>query len=60
MIAESDVIAAYRLLLDREPESRAIIDEKCQNIPSVDALIADLVCSREFAARNRDALLAAF
>jgi hypothetical protein len=54
------ILAGYRLLLDREPESEAVVAAKRQSSATADDLIADLVSSHEFMSRNREWLLALF
>lgn len=44
----SDVIAAYRLLLGREPESEAVIEAQLARHDSLEALRATLLASAEF------------
>ena len=51
MISREIVTWAYRLLLDREPESAAIIDAACQ-CESASALVDGIIASPEFLAKH--------
>jgi hypothetical protein len=51
-VTREDIVLAYRLLLDRMPESEDAIKGKLRH-KSKDDLVRELVCSREFATRNR-------
>ena len=47
MVDREKVIACYRLLLDREPESEEAIEAKC-NAPSERSVIEDILHGSEF------------
>lgn len=53
-ITRDHVVWAYRLLLDREPESDARVDEKLAAWDSVRQLRIDFITSQEFRAKNPD------
>jgi FkbM family methyltransferase len=54
-IRACDVRWAYRIILDRNPESRAIVSEKLKGpVRSVPDLRRDLILSDEFAGKNPD------
>ena len=59
MIDREVVVKAYRLLLDRDPESNKSIEQK-MTCKSTDILITELITSTEFATRNREQLRALF
>jgi len=51
MVEEEQVIWAYRLLLGREPESAAAVDQKLRS-KNLRVLVNELLLSREFQARH--------
>lgn len=55
MIRREEVRECYRLLLDREPESEQVVDDKCQ-ADTIDLLIEDMVSSSEFLEANKVAI----
>lgn len=52
MISEQDVIDAYRILLDRQPESEQVIREKIAYHSSVRSLVGDIVRGDEFKTKH--------
>jgi hypothetical protein len=60
MIDDDVILAAYRLLLDREPESKSVVGDKRAHLTTLDDVVVNLVCSNEFLRRNRDVLLITF
>ncbi len=57
-LTRDHIVWAYRLLLDRDPESEAVITPKLHGYASTEALRRDLLTSPEFAAKNPDVALA--
>ena len=55
MVSREQVIELYRLILDRAPESDAVVDEK-RNAPSAARVAAEMFKSDEFFTKNRDLL----
>ncbi len=55
MLSRDEVIALYQLILDRNPESEQIVNEK-RKAPSVQALAIEMMHAEEFMARNRELL----
>lgn len=55
MVSREQVVDLYRLILDREPESDAVINEK-RKADSVRKLAFDMLQSDEFFANNRDCI----
>ena len=53
-LSRDHVIWAYRLLLDREPESDAVVENKARGVSSTQELRAELVASAEYREKNRD------
>jgi len=53
-LSRDHIIWAYRLLLDREPESEAVITPKMQGYGSTVELRRDFMTSAEFAEKNGD------
>jgi hypothetical protein len=53
MVSREQVVELYRLILDREPESEAVINEK-RRAESVGSLAAEMLKSDEFFNNNRD------
>lgn len=53
MISQEIITQAYAALLDRKPESQAIIKEK-QNLENVEDLILEIITSDEFVKSNHD------
>jgi FkbM family methyltransferase len=53
-LSRDHVIWAFRLLLDREPESDAVIDAKARGLSTTQALRAEIVTSAEYQEKNRD------
>jgi hypothetical protein len=51
-LGREDVLWAYRLLLDREPESERVIEDKIATLGSWRALRATILHSPEFRAAN--------
>jgi hypothetical protein len=57
MVSRDQVIELYRLILDREPESEAVVNEK-RKADSAVALAAEMLKSDEFFTKNKDLLKA--
>lgn len=55
MVSREQVIELYQLILDREPESEAVVNEK-RNAPSALNLAAEMLKSEEFFTKNRECL----
>ena len=53
-LTRDHVIWAYRILLDRDPESEAAITPKLKGFQSTRQLRAGIVTSREYADKNPD------
>jgi len=53
MITRDDVVSLYRLILDREPESEQVINEK-RNSGTLAGAVAEMLMSDEFVSNNRD------
>jgi FkbM family methyltransferase len=53
-LSRDHVVWAYRILLDRDPESEAVILPKMQAYDTTQQLRADIVTSREYADKNPD------
>jgi len=51
MISRNDVLSLYRLILDRQPESEEVINEK-RFADSVSDAAADMLMSEEFIRNN--------
>jgi hypothetical protein len=51
MITRNDVLHLYRLILDRQPESEQVINEK-RTADSVSEAAAEMLMSEEFVANN--------
>jgi FkbM family methyltransferase len=54
MLSRDHVVWAYRILLDRDPESEDVIRPKMQAYSSTRELRADIVTSEEYQEKNRD------
>ena len=52
-VTDADVRAAYRLLLDREPEEEAVVEDKLRRLPDTASLRREFLTSPEF--REREA-----
>lgn len=52
MISNEDVISAYRLLLDRNPEDDSVVDSWVTRCSSKDELVRGIMGSEEFAVRT--------
>lgn len=52
MLSRDQVFELYRLLLDREPESEAVVNEK-RNAETAIHVAADMLNSDEFFTRNK-------
>ncbi len=55
MLNKDDVVDLYRLILDREPESEQVVNEKRRG-ESLRAIALEMLCSDEFIHNNRDLL----
>ncbi len=55
MLSKDDVVELYRLILDREPESDQVVNEKRKG-DSLRNLALEMFKSNEFLNRNRDVL----
>jgi hypothetical protein len=55
MISRDQVIELYRLVLDRDPESAAVINQK-RSAESLSGLAADMLVSDEFFKANKELL----
>lgn len=55
MLAKEDVVDLYKLILDREPESEQVVNEK-RRAESLRALALEMLKSEEFINNNRDLL----
>lgn len=55
MVSREQVIELYQLILDREPESEAVVNEK-RNAPSALNLAVEMLKSEEFFTKNRERL----
>lgn len=55
MLAKEDVVDLYKLILDREPESEQVVNEK-RRAESLRALALEMLKSDEFINNNRDLL----
>jgi hypothetical protein len=53
MVSREQVIELYRLILDREPESDAVVNEK-RNATNTAELAAEMLRSDEFFTNNRE------
>jgi FkbM family methyltransferase len=53
-LTRDHIIWAYRILLDRDPESEAVILPKLKGYQSTQQLRADIVTSAEYSEKNRD------
>ncbi len=53
-LTRDHIVWAYRILLDRDPESEAVIAPKLRGYQSTRQLRADIVTSREYQEKNRD------
>ena len=53
-LTREHIIWAYRILLDRDPESEAVIVPKLKGYQSTQQLRADMVTSQEYADKNPD------
>jgi FkbM family methyltransferase len=53
-LTREHVVWAYRILLDRDPESEAVILPKLDGCQSTEQLRAELLTSREYLEKNRD------
>jgi FkbM family methyltransferase len=53
-LTRDHIIWAYRILLDRDPESEAVIAPKLRGYQSTRQLRADIVTSEEYRDKNRD------
>lgn len=55
MLRRSDVVELYRLILDRDPESEQVVDEK-RRCKSLREVAVEMFTSDEFEANNKDML----
>src|SRR5512134_1152970 len=53
-LSREHVVWAYRILLDRDPESEAVVLPKMRAYDTTRQLRADIVTSREYADKNPD------
>src|SRR6188768_1530072 len=53
-LTRDHIVWAYRILLDRDPESEAVIVPKLNGYQSTQQLRADIVTSQEYADKNPD------
>ena len=53
-LTRDHIVWAYRILLDRDPESEAVIRPKLEGYQSTQQLRADIVTSQEYADKNPD------
>jgi len=53
-LTRDHIVWAYRILLDRDPESEAVITPKLKGYQSTQQLRADIVTSREYQDKNPD------
>ena len=53
-LTRDHIIWAYRILLDRDPESETVITPKLKGYQSTRQLRADIVTSQEYQSKNRD------
>jgi hypothetical protein len=53
MISRNDVLSLYRLILDRQPESEDVINEK-RFADSISDAAADMLMSEEFIRNNSE------
>ena len=51
-ITAEEVVWAYKLFLEREPESQAVVDAKVNNLATISELRKELMASDEFKLRN--------
>lgn len=56
MLNRNDVVDLYRLILDREPESDQVINEKRRG-DSLKSIAIDMLKSDEFISNNNEVLL---
>lgn len=55
MLSRDEVVDLYRLILDRDPESEQVINEKRQARSALEVAV-DMFASEEFLVRNQDRL----
>jgi hypothetical protein len=56
MLTEKLVRDCYHLLLDREDVTESVLQTQMNN-PSIEDLVIQMLCSDEFATRNRSVIL---